>query len=257
MISPCVDFLLDRRQASVLRMTSTSSRPAARIVVPVSTRSTTASANPRPHAASTLPLSSRMSVCFVGSSLAKYSAAIFGKLVAIRFPQSCAFTSVMLLETGAWTESLHFPKPRLTSTLRSSPVSCTWSSPVIPRSTLPSPTNLAMSDAGKKTITMGRFLHTATSTRSGRVYSRPAPFKSCLTCSARRPFFGTAKIAWSSGIVFEPTWGWLAPRVSSIAAMALPFFGSTLVLSSWPFRSSDSANEQQAIMSVPGLPCIF
>ena len=57
--------------ACVLIITATSSRPAARMVVPVSTRSTTASARPSPHAASTDPLISRIAGGFAGSSFLK------------------------------------------------------------------------------------------------------------------------------------------------------------------------------------------
>mmetsp|Transcript_17056 Transcript_17056/g.29348 ORF Transcript_17056/g.29348 Transcript_17056/m.29348 type:complete len:209 (-) Transcript_17056:482-1108(-) len=87
---------------SVSRTVATISKPAAFIVVPVSTKSTTASANPRPHAASTLPPTRFILVVtpISSSNLSKNFFVNVGKLVTIRFPAK-VLISVILLATGA------------------------------------------------------------------------------------------------------------------------------------------------------------
>eukprot|EP00962_Isochrysis_galbana_P002101 scaffold547_cov99-Isochrysis_galbana.AAC.5 len=66
-------------------------------------------------------------------------------------------------------------------------------SPVIPRSTLPSPTYWAMSADGRKRRVMGMLCTSATSTRSGRSYSRPAAARNLRHLSAIRPWKGKQK----------------------------------------------------------------
>jgi hypothetical protein len=90
-------------------------------------------------------------------------------------PTNC-LASVISPFSGTWTCSLQPPKPRskISVTPDSSPsarfASCspTWSRPVIPRSTRPSPTNVGMSAAGRKMSAMGRFLTSAMSRRVSR-----------------------------------------------------------------------------------------
>jgi hypothetical protein len=85
---------------------------------------------------------------------------------------------------------LHFPKPR--SITSSTPVlsvggvtascSATWSRPVIPRSTRPSPTKVGMSAAGRNTRARGKFLTRAMSSRECRW--------NCMSEPARRSIHG-------------------------------------------------------------------
>ena len=70
---------------------------------------------------------------------------------------------------GACTERRHLPKPSFMSRFTVAPLSSIMSSPVIPRSTLPSATYVAMSEAGRKTMETGRSLQCAMSSRSGRL----------------------------------------------------------------------------------------
>eukprot|EP00967_Tisochrysis_lutea_P052015 scaffold64414_cov31-Tisochrysis_lutea.AAC.2 len=69
-------------------------------------------------------------------------------------------------------------------------------SPVMPRSTFPSPTYCAMSPAGRKIIVMGMLRTRATSTRSGLSYSSPAAAKNLRHFSAMRPW----EVSPSSGV---------------------------------------------------------
>mmetsp|Transcript_15902 Transcript_15902/g.34375 ORF Transcript_15902/g.34375 Transcript_15902/m.34375 type:complete len:203 (-) Transcript_15902:182-790(-) len=172
------------RIASVLRIVSTTPKPAAFIVVPVSTKSTTASANPNPQAASTLPLTN-FTLVLTPLSLSNGSKNFFvnsGKLVTILLPAN-SFTSVMPLATGACTQSLHFPKPKSITRSTSNPFSSTISIPVTPISTFPSPTYFGISLAGRKTIVMGKSLQMAMSRRGSRWYSTPAPRSMSVTFS--------------------------------------------------------------------------
>ena len=66
-IAGCLQCGFVMNTASDVMTSATISSPAARIVVPVSTRSTTASASPSPHAASTEPLTY---LIFVGAASA-------------------------------------------------------------------------------------------------------------------------------------------------------------------------------------------
>lgn len=166
-------------------------RPAARIVSPDSTRSTMPSATPSAQAASTLPPTYLMMVfsfalpsdvplvappACSASSFLKYSSARFVKLVTTFFPiRSSGLPRLPF--AGTWTCSAHLPKSR--SRTSSTPVvavggtthscSATWSRPVMPRSTRPSPTNVGMSAAGRKTSASGRFLTSAMSRREWRL----------------------------------------------------------------------------------------
>mmetsp|Transcript_23666 Transcript_23666/g.72816 ORF Transcript_23666/g.72816 Transcript_23666/m.72816 type:complete len:261 (+) Transcript_23666:278-1060(+) len=178
------------RTVSVRMITATSSKPAAFIVVPVSTKSTTASARPRPTAASTEPEITFTDVRgpSFSSRAVKYAFVSAGNDVAIRLPAtSPCFEN---LPTGPCTLKRHLPKPSFINTSTSTSLSATMSSPVMPMSTSPSPTYLAMSDAGRNTRLSGRFVHFAMSNRSGRVYSMPAPFSNVEIFSYSRPFFG-------------------------------------------------------------------
>jgi len=154
------------------------------------TKSTIPSATPNAHAASTLPPTYFILVKSFGipsplvtpspfpsllSNFAKYCSVSFVKLVTIFLPiRSSGVCSAPFC--GTWTCKLQFPKSR--SSISSTPVvsvggvttscSATWSRPVIPRSTRPSPTKVGMSAAGRKTSAMGRFLTSAISSREWR-----------------------------------------------------------------------------------------
>jgi hypothetical protein len=88
--------------------------------------------------------------------------------------------------SGTCTCSLHRPNPK--SRTSSTPVdsvgglmqscSATWSRPVIPRSTFPSPTNVGISAAGRKTSAIGKFLTSAMSSRECRWNCMSAPLRS-------------------------------------------------------------------------------
>mmetsp|Transcript_23672 Transcript_23672/g.79526 ORF Transcript_23672/g.79526 Transcript_23672/m.79526 type:complete len:295 (-) Transcript_23672:346-1230(-) len=179
--------------ACVFITSSHTRRPAARMVVPVSTRSTTASARPRPTAASTEPEMVLISVFtpLAASSGAKNWPVRLGKEVAMRPPAKSA-AHLCFSCSGTWRESAHLPMPSSSSVRTVQPASATMSWPVIPRSTLPMPTNEAMSLAGRNTKVMGRLLHGATSRRSLRWYLRPAASTNFMHSSARRPFLGRA-----------------------------------------------------------------
>mmetsp|Transcript_17204 Transcript_17204/g.29307 ORF Transcript_17204/g.29307 Transcript_17204/m.29307 type:complete len:325 (-) Transcript_17204:382-1356(-) len=189
---------LEMRHACVSMSVELIVRPAARMVVPVSTRSTTASAKPRPIAASTDPETNLMSVfvsspsmaAALASSGAKNLRAMLGKEVTMREPWY-APTGLSACSRGTCSASLHLPNPSSCSMLTGTSVSATMSWPVMPMSTLPSPTYCAMSAAGRKTSVMGRLVHSATSTRSGRWYSRPAASRNLTHLSCMRPFLGT------------------------------------------------------------------
>lgn len=182
----CLDLM---RMALEVTTVDIAFRPAARIVSPDSTRSTIPSATPNAHAASTLPPTYLMTVFsfasplvspFVvpacsASSFLKYCSARLVKLVTTFFPiRSSGLVRSPL--AGTWTWRLHFPKPR--SSTSSTPVvavggvthscSATWSRPVMPRSTRPSPTKVGISAAGRKTSASGRFLTSAISRREWR-----------------------------------------------------------------------------------------
>mmetsp|Transcript_9411 Transcript_9411/g.11621 ORF Transcript_9411/g.11621 Transcript_9411/m.11621 type:complete len:205 (-) Transcript_9411:33-647(-) len=191
------------RRHSVLRTSATTSNPAALIVVPVSTRSTTASARPRPQAASTEP-ETNLILVVTPFSLSNSSKNVFvstGKLVTILFPARVE-TSVILLVTGACTQSLHFPNPSSITVSTSTALSWTTSYPVIPMSTLPSPTYAAMSAAGRKINVRGRLGQRATSRRGSRRCSIPAPFRICKHFSYNLPFLGMAMRQFPSGLEF-------------------------------------------------------
>jgi hypothetical protein len=82
------------------------------MVVPVSTKSTTASASPKPQAASTLPDTYLMLVGIpLVSNCLKNVLARLGNDVTIRFPAKLV-TSLILDATGAWTQRLHPPNPK-------------------------------------------------------------------------------------------------------------------------------------------------
>mmetsp|Transcript_29695 Transcript_29695/g.79748 ORF Transcript_29695/g.79748 Transcript_29695/m.79748 type:complete len:293 (+) Transcript_29695:529-1407(+) len=176
---------------------SATHNPAAFIVVPVSTKSTTASARPRPTAASTEP---EMSVIFVVTpwSLSRGSKNLrvrLGKEVAMRLPAKSA--PVRLPWTsGTWSDRAHLPMPSSSSVLTVQLASATMSWPVMPASTLPMEMKEAMSLAGRKTRVMGRFVQGATSRRSRRWYCSPAASTNLRHISARRPFFGRARSMW-------------------------------------------------------------
>mmetsp|Transcript_130957 Transcript_130957/g.195123 ORF Transcript_130957/g.195123 Transcript_130957/m.195123 type:complete len:228 (+) Transcript_130957:151-834(+) len=143
-IVECSAFLFLISTACVSMIFSTISSPAARIVVPVSTKSTTPSASPRPHAASTLPLTNLILVLPVASvsNCLKNFSATSGNEVTILCPARC-FAESKPSVTGPCTASTHLPNPNSISTTRSSlsgSVSAMTSNPVIPMSTLPSPT---------------------------------------------------------------------------------------------------------------------
>mmetsp|Transcript_6356 Transcript_6356/g.10453 ORF Transcript_6356/g.10453 Transcript_6356/m.10453 type:complete len:236 (+) Transcript_6356:223-930(+) len=168
-MSLCLELGLVMSTDSVSRTVPTISKPAAFMVVPVSTKSTTASANPRPHDASTDPDTNRIFVV-TPNSLSNGSKNFFvkeGKLVTILFPAR-VFTSVILLATGACTQSLHLPYPKSITRSTSIPASSTMSIPVTPMSTIPPPTYLEMSAAGRKTMVMSRSLQMAMSRRGSR-----------------------------------------------------------------------------------------
>mmetsp|Transcript_15740 Transcript_15740/g.48947 ORF Transcript_15740/g.48947 Transcript_15740/m.48947 type:complete len:300 (-) Transcript_15740:1103-2002(-) len=181
------------RTACVCIRFSATQRPAARIVVPVSTRSTTASARPRPTAASTEP---EMSVILVStpsclSMGAKKERVRCGKDVAMRQPAK-SVAEHAFLRSGTCSERKHLPIPSSSSVVTVQPASATMSCPVIPASTLPIPMNDAMSFAGKKTSVMGKLVQCATSSRSRRWYCKPAASTNLRHISARRPFLGSA-----------------------------------------------------------------
>jgi hypothetical protein len=183
-------------------------RPAARIVSPDSTRSTIPSATPSAHAASTLPptylmtvfsLASPLAWPFVSpacsaSSLRKYCSARLVKLVTTFLPIRSSGLAKSPF-AGTWTCRLHFPKSR--SSTSSTPevavggathsCSATWSRPVIPRSTRPSPTNVGMSAAGRKTSARGRFLTSAISRRECRWNWMSEPWRRSRQAWWRRP----------------------------------------------------------------------
>mmetsp|Transcript_21469 Transcript_21469/g.47133 ORF Transcript_21469/g.47133 Transcript_21469/m.47133 type:complete len:200 (-) Transcript_21469:192-791(-) len=164
------------RTVSDLRTSPTTSRPAARMVVPVSTRSTTASANPREQATSTDPVTFLIAVLPAreGSSLSKKSLVSPGKLVTTLLPTKSAGAAIAPSVTGACTHSLHCPNPsRITSTTAPSATpfafaSSKQSNPVMPMSTFPSPTYRGMSAQGRNTRVTLRSFTSATSRRSGR-----------------------------------------------------------------------------------------
>ena len=87
----------------------------------------------------------------------------------------------MLALFGACTERLHFPKFSFMRTSTSASHSARMSSPVIPMSTPPSPTYVAMSAAGRKTTATGRSPHSAMSSRSCLRYSIPEPDNNSFT----------------------------------------------------------------------------
>mmetsp|Transcript_25810 Transcript_25810/g.65482 ORF Transcript_25810/g.65482 Transcript_25810/m.65482 type:complete len:336 (-) Transcript_25810:1110-2117(-) len=190
----CAVCGLEMRTACVLIRISATHSPAARMVVPVSTRSTTASARPRPTAASTEP---EMSVILVStpSSLSigsKYLRVSVGKEVAIRLPAKSG-AARCLKRSGTCNERLHLPIPNINSVVTVQSASATMSCPVMPASTLPLPMKEAMSLAGRKTSVIGRLVHGATSNRSRRWYCSPAASTNLRHISASRPFLGSAR----------------------------------------------------------------
>jgi hypothetical protein len=96
---------------------------------------------------------------------------------------------------GTWTCRAHLPKSR--SRTSSTPMvavggtthscSATWSRPVMPRSTRPSPTNVGMSAAGRKTSASGRFLTSAMSSREWRWTWMSEPWRRSRQAWWRRP----------------------------------------------------------------------
>ena len=182
-------------------------KPAARIVSPDSTRSTIPSATPSAHAASTLPptylmfvlsfasfASPLVSPLCSASSLLKYCSARFVNEVTTFLPMRSSGLARSPF-CGTWTWRLHFPKSR--SRTSTTPVvavggtahscSSTWSRPVIPRSTRPSPTNVGMSAAGRKTSARGRFLTSAMSRREWRWNWMSEPWSRSRQTWWRRP----------------------------------------------------------------------
>lgn len=80
--------------------------------MPVSTRSTTASARPKPQAASTDPETYLILVCFSGVSyLLKKSLVKLGNEVTILFPASWEGSLILEID-GAWRHNLQEPNPR-------------------------------------------------------------------------------------------------------------------------------------------------
>lgn len=119
------------------------------------------SATPSAQAASTLPPMYSIIVsppsltpAFRSKSL-KYLPAITSNEVATFFPTNPS-ALVMPEDSGTWTWSLHFPKPsgRTSVICAERFASATMSCPVIPRSTLPSPTKRGISEAGRKTLSL-------------------------------------------------------------------------------------------------------
>lgn len=183
-------------------------KPAARIVSPDSTRSTMPSATPSAHAASTLPPTYLMFVFSLASlatsplvwplcsasSLRKYCSARFVKEVTTFLPiRSSGLARSPFC--GTWTCRSHLPKSR--SRTSTTPVvavggtahscSSTWSRPVIPRSTRPSPTKVGISAAGRKTSARGRFLTSAMSRREWRWNWMSEPWRRSRQTWWRRP----------------------------------------------------------------------
>ena len=153
------------------------------------TRSTIPSATPSAHAASTLPPTYLIFVASLPivlplrvppltstssksdfslpeslSSFSKYSPASPMNEVQMLFPIN-SFGSRYSPFTGTWICSLQRPNWRSRSSSTSLCASATWSRPVIPKSTRPSPTNVGMSAAGRKTSAIGRLRHSAMSRR--------------------------------------------------------------------------------------------
>ncbi|KAI9918037.1 hypothetical protein PsorP6_012708 [Peronosclerospora sorghi] len=116
----------------------------------------------------------------------------------MRWPAKSA-TRATFFVVGAWTPKRQQPTPRGNNSSTTVCDSAIMSCPVIPRSTLPSPTYVAMSAAGRNTSVTGRLEQSARSTRGGRWYSRPAPWSNVTILSWSRPFLGTAKRRRSSG----------------------------------------------------------
>mmetsp|Transcript_28841 Transcript_28841/g.64754 ORF Transcript_28841/g.64754 Transcript_28841/m.64754 type:complete len:231 (+) Transcript_28841:329-1021(+) len=199
--SGCLECLDAMRHASDVSTSATTSRPAARMVVPVSTRSTMPSARPRPHAASTDPDTYLICVGLPGLSyLSKKALARLGKEVTMRLPDS---SSGLLMPhwVGAWMHSLHLPRPSCKICSTSTSDSLTTSRPVMPASTSPSPTYVAISAAGRNTNVMGKDVQCATSNLLGRMWSRPAPSSSLMHASYNLPFFGTARRAFCCSVL--------------------------------------------------------
>lgn len=157
------------------------------------------SATPNAQAASTLPPTNLILVLSfwpgdTPSSLAKKALDRAVKLVTTLRPTSC-FASLMSPFSGTCTCSLQPPKPRsrTSSTPETSPsgrlasCSATWSRPVIPRSTRPSPTKVGMSAAGRKINAMSRFLTRAMSRRFSRRNWMSLPARSSRVACCRRP----------------------------------------------------------------------
>ena len=150
------------------------------------TRSTMPSATPRAQAASTLPPTYLIVVLSFSSPLISAPVTFFSisrkycsdkpvKLVTRVLPTSDSGVCKSPF-SGTWTCSLQRPNSKsISSTIPEVSVggvtascSATTSRPVMPRSTLPSPTNVGMSEAGRKTRARGRFLTRAMSRRLWR-----------------------------------------------------------------------------------------
>ena len=230
----CFDFI----SVAVLSTTvSMALRPAAFIVSPDSspsqyssrykpsflpTRSTIPSATPNAQAASTLPPTNFIfvfnrfltgaspfvtpfSIPSKPSNFAKYFSVNPTKLVTTFFPTSSSGLSIFPF-SGTCTCNLHFPNPRFSTS--STPVSfvagtnascsATWSRPVIPRSTRPSPTKVGISAAGRNTRAMGWFLTRAMSRRVSRRNWMSEPARRSRVACWRRPS-GGYNVSGSSG----------------------------------------------------------
>ena len=95
----------------------------------------------------------------------------------LQAPKSKSITSSTPISGPSSSDGVDFPDSALCRAMASTPASCsaTWSRPVMPRLTRPSPTNVGMSAAGRKTRAMGRFLTRAMSSRDSRLNWMSAP----------------------------------------------------------------------------------
>ena len=190
------------------------------------TRSTIPSATPSAQAASTLPptylilvlsfllrksSSSSSLRAFNGtpSTWAKYRAVRPVKLVTMFLPmRSLGDASGPC--SGTCTCSLHLPNPR--SKMSSTPddalaravasCSATWSLPVMPKSTRPSPTNVGMSAAGRKTRAISKFLTKAISSLCSRRNWISEPSSRSSAACWRRPSTGQISRELTSGVAY-------------------------------------------------------
>ena len=156
-------------------------------VLPVSTRSTMASAIPSEIMISTLPVS--LTRCASAPCWPRYCRVTVGKLVAIRWPSSDA-ASLKSLSSGTQIARRHLPTPSCNRSSRSTSASATRSLPVIPMSNAPSAHRTGISSVRRKMISTGISLTRANSDRFCLRNFSPAFFSSCSETSAKRPLLG-------------------------------------------------------------------